>query len=132
METHNFVVVDLETADATVDNLLKGKKDETIEYIQNYYNSQKSVVFDFSFISESAILDFCKQRCKSCGDEVTMELYEKYMESVFKKRQENKYVFKSGKNYCKVDGKIILKMEDGRTWCPSRQFRGNSYNIKDE
>lgn len=119
-------------SDDTVDNLFKGKKDETIEYIQNYYNNQKSVVFDYSFISESAILDFCKQRCESCGDEVTMELYEKYMESVFKKRQENKYVFKSGKNYCKVDGKIILKMEDGRTWCPSRQFRGNSYNIKDE
>lgn len=121
-------------SDSTVDILKNGGTDETIQYIQNYYNSNKSITFDFSFLSESDILDFCKRRCEKFDDEVTMNLYEKYMESAInniEKEVESKYKFKPGKNYCKVDGKIVLKLSDGRTWCPSRQFRGDVYNIKD-
>lgn len=120
-------------SDATLDKLEKGIKDETIIYIQDFYNKNKSIVFDFQFISESEILDFCKERCENCGDEVTMELYEKYMQSAIQSTVvEDQYQFKEGKNYCKVDGKIVLKTDDGRTWCPSRQFRGEVYIIKDD
>lgn len=66
-------------SDATIEALKKGEKDETIIYIENYYNNNKSIIFDFAFLSESDILDFCKKRCEECGDEVTMELYNKYM-----------------------------------------------------
>lgn len=122
-------------SDSSISQLQAGVPDETIKYIQDYYNNNKSIVFDFSFISETDILDFCKRRCEKCGDEVTMELYEKYMESAIKQvteEKESKYKFKEGKNYCKVDGKIVLKLSDGRTWCPSRQFRGDVYNLKDD
>ena len=68
-------------SDSTVEKLKVGEKDETITCIENYYNNNKSIVFDFSFISESDILNFCKDRCEWCGDDLTMELYEKYMVS---------------------------------------------------
>lgn len=68
-------------SDSTVEKLKLGEKDETILYIENYYNSNKSIIFDFDFLSESDVLDFCKKRCEKCGDAVTMELYNKYMES---------------------------------------------------
>ena len=58
-----------------------GEKDETIRYIQDYYNNEKAIVFDFSFMSESDVLNVCRERCESCGDEVTMELYNRYIES---------------------------------------------------
>ena len=120
-------------SDSTLSKLEKGEKDETIQYIQNYYNNNKSIVFDFKFLSESDVLNFCKERCERCGDELTMEMYERYMESAYKAIEEKpKYEFKDGKNYCKVGDKYILKMDDGRTWCPSRQFRGTTYNIKED
>lgn len=68
-------------SDSTVEKLKAGEKDETVTYIENYYNNNKSIVFDFSFISESDILNFCKDRCEWCGDEVTLDLYTKYIES---------------------------------------------------
>ena len=120
-------------SDSTLAKLEKGEKDATIQYIQDYYNSNKSIVFDFKFLSESDVLKFCKERCERCGDELTMDMYERYMESAYKKMTEMpKYEFKDGKNYCKVGDKYVLKLEDGRTWCPSLQFRGTSYNIKEE
>ena len=69
-------------SDYTVSQLKSGTIDETIKYIQEYYNSHKSIVFDFNFLSETDILDFCKRRCEKCGDDVTMELYDKYMNSI--------------------------------------------------
>lgn len=71
-------------SDATLEKLEHGIKDETIVYIQNYYNNNKSRVFEFSFISESEILQYCKERCEMCGDELTIELYEKYIEGAMK------------------------------------------------
>lgn len=69
-------------SDSTVDNLSKGVIDETIEYIQDYYNNSKAITFEFSFLTESDILDFCKRRCEKCGDMVTLDLYNKYMNSI--------------------------------------------------
>jgi hypothetical protein len=116
----------------SIANLREGYQDETIQYIQQIYNSDKSVTFDWLFISEEDILEYCKKRCEAYDDDVTMELYEKYMDSAIKMIQKKpQYKFKEGKNYCKVDGKYVLKMEDGSTWCPSRQFRGDNYNISD-
>ena len=69
-------------SDKTIENLQNGVKDETIKYIENYYNKNKAIVFDLDFITESAILDFCKARCEACGDELTLELYNKYMDSI--------------------------------------------------
>lgn len=68
-------------SDSTLSKLEKGEKDETIQYIQNYYNSNKSIVFDFKFLSESDVLQFCKERCERCGDELTMDMYNRYMAS---------------------------------------------------
>lgn len=120
-------------SDSTLEKLQRGEKDETILYIQDFYNNNKSIVFDFKFLSESEILKFCKERCDKCGDELTMELYDRYMESAYKKMDNKpKYDFKEGRNYCKVGDKYVLKMDDGRTWCPSRQFRGTTYNLKED
>lgn len=121
-------------SDKTISKLYKGEKDETIKLIQDYYNNNKSIVFEFSFLTESDILDFCKRRCEKCGDELTMSYYEMYMESAMKalENASENYVFKEGKNYTKSDGKYVLKLEGGRTWCPSRQFRGDTYTIKEE
>ncbi len=69
-------------SDSTVYDLQHGRKDDTIKYIEDYYNKNKTIVFDFDFLSESDILQFCKERCESCGDELTMGLYRKYIDSI--------------------------------------------------
>ena len=93
-------------SDFTIEQLKNQVKDETIQYIEDTYNKNKSVTFNFKFISESDILDFCKNWCDRYNDDVTLELYEKYLESAIQQIQtKSKYVFKDGKNYCKVNGK---------------------------
>lgn len=63
-------------------NLLKqGKKDETVQYIENYYNSHKAVVFDYRFISETEILNYVSSRIETCNDIATKEYYDKYIKS---------------------------------------------------
>lgn len=37
--------------------------------------------------------------------------------------KDSRIKFKKGENHCKVDGKVVVKLSDGRTWCPSRQMR---------
>lgn len=69
-------------SNSTIEKLKKGEKDETILYIQDLYNSNKSITFDFKFISEHEILAFCIKRCDECGDEVTKYLYTKYINSI--------------------------------------------------
>lgn len=69
-------------SDSTISKLKKGEKDETILYIQDFYNNNKSITFDLKFILEAEILRFCKERCMKCGDKITMELYEKYMDTI--------------------------------------------------
>ena len=71
-------------SDNTIELLSLGTKDETIKYIEDYYNNRNSITFDFSFLSESTILDYCRRRCEWCGDEITMSLYIKYLQSAHK------------------------------------------------
>lgn len=68
-------------SDTTLGKLKKGEKDDTILYIQDFYNSNKAVSFDYKFMSESDILDWCKRRCEVVGNDVTMCLYNQYMKS---------------------------------------------------
>ncbi len=68
-------------SNSSIEKLEKGEKDETILYIQDFYNNNKSITFDFKFMSENDILTFCAKRCEECGDEVTKELYIKYITS---------------------------------------------------
>jgi len=68
-------------SDATIEKLKNGEKDETILYIQDFYNKNKAISFDYKFMSESEILDWCKRRCDAIGDDVTLRLYNLYMES---------------------------------------------------
>lgn len=69
-------------SNSTLDKLKQGEKDETILYIQDYYNSNKSIIFDFSFLSECDILDYVKWRCTEYNDSVTLYYYNKYIESI--------------------------------------------------
>lgn len=64
---------------STIANLRKGIKNEVIIEIQNYYNENKSNIFNYEFISEYEILEYCKRRCEACGDKVTMRLYNEYV-----------------------------------------------------
>ena len=66
---------------STIANLRKGIKNEVIIEIQNYYNENKSNIFNYEFISEYEILEYCKRRCEVCGDKVTMRLYNEYVSS---------------------------------------------------
>lgn len=66
---------------STLDSLKEGVKDDTILYIENYYNTHKAVVFDYKFISEEAVLSFIKNRISSCDDLITKEYYDKYIDS---------------------------------------------------
>ena len=112
-------------SDSTLTKLENAEKDETILYIENHYNTNKSHTFQFSFISESIILDYCKERCIKFGDDLTMSLYEQYMDSAMIKLENYnvKYEFKEDLHYCKVSGKYVFRLDDERTWCPSRQHR---------
>lgn len=64
---------------ATIDSLKTGKKDSTIHNIEEYYNSNKAVVFDFTFVSEDDILCYCKNRIDNTNDLISLELYNKYI-----------------------------------------------------
>lgn len=69
-------------SDNTIRKLQQGEKDETILHIQNYYNSNKAITFELSFLSESDILEFCRSRCDKFGDNATREYYNSYMSSI--------------------------------------------------
>lgn len=69
-------------SDNTIEKLMKGIKDDTILYIENFYNKNKSNRFNFLFLSESELLNYCKQRSELCGDEYTLYLYNKYINSI--------------------------------------------------
>lgn len=73
-ETHICVL-----SSSTLKSLENGVKDDTIKYIQDYYNSNKSIVFNFKFISEDEFMRYCKQRCDIYKDDITLALYNKYV-----------------------------------------------------
>lgn len=65
-------------SDATLALLKQGKKDETICAIETYYNNAPAITFEYRFISEAAILDYCRRRVETCGDDVMQRLLEAY------------------------------------------------------
>lgn len=73
-------------SDRTLDALRNGEKDETILYIQDYYNQNKSVTFELSFLSEADILQFCKDWCEKNDDQSTSYYYQSYLKSSQKQR----------------------------------------------
>ncbi|MCR5315864.1 MAG: hypothetical protein K6E52_08230 [Bacteroidaceae bacterium] len=66
-------------SNSTLEKLKEGVKDETIKYIEKTYNEGDSDQFLYTFMSEQDVLDYCKFRCETYGDEVTMRLYKKYL-----------------------------------------------------
>lgn len=66
---------------STIQSLIKGDKDSTIIEIERYYNSNKAVIFEYTFVSEDEILDFCKKRIDSTNDTISLELYNRYVSS---------------------------------------------------
>ena len=71
-------------SDSTLEKLQLGEKDETVLYIQDYYNSGRSTTFELSFISEGDILRFVKERVGSIGDMSTGYYYKRYMGEIRK------------------------------------------------
>lgn len=69
-------------SDSTIRKLQQGEKDETILHIQNYYNRNKAITFELSFLSETDLLEFCKSWCDKFDDDVTREYYNSYMNSI--------------------------------------------------
>ena len=68
-------------SDSSIDKLRGGIKDETVMYIEQQYNTGKSITYDWDLISESDVLDFCKRFCDAYGAEETLYLYEKYIKA---------------------------------------------------
>lgn len=69
-------------SDSTLRKLEKGEKDETIRYIEDFYNRSSAVTFKYSFLSESDVLDYCERRCRECGDKLTMGILKRYKEGI--------------------------------------------------
>ena len=67
--------------DSSVAALEGGGKDDVIRGFEDYYNSQRSVVFDAEFITEHDILAFALERIVQCDDTVMASLYTSYLES---------------------------------------------------
>lgn len=121
-------------SDDTIESLLKGTKNDTIKFIQDTYNKEKSVTFDFNFMGLSELLETCKKRCDNCHDELTLSLYEQFMEeamSAVQEQEERKQAEKRKKPYFRENGKYVIYLSDGRTWCPSRQMRGDKMSLDD-
>lgn len=71
-------------SDSTLQKLQLGEKDETIRYIQDYYNGGRSTTFELSFISEGDILRFVKERVESIDDMSAGYYYKRYMGEIGK------------------------------------------------
>lgn len=70
-------------SDYTMQCLKDEVKNDMIKQIEDYYNNSDAVTFyHYRFITASAILEYCKKRCERIGDMVTMELYNKYIQSI--------------------------------------------------
>lgn len=65
-------------SDITLQKLKKGEKDETILYIEDFYNKSDAITFTYSFLSEKDVIDFCEERCLKYDDRSTMEILSKY------------------------------------------------------
>ncbi|MBQ6037740.1 MAG: hypothetical protein IJL37_03610 [Bacteroidaceae bacterium] len=68
-------------SNSTINKLRDGIKDETIKYIEDTYNKNNADQFNYKFLTEQDILDYCKSRCDACDDDVTMHYYNVYINS---------------------------------------------------
>lgn len=68
-------------SDFSLNNLNNGEKDTDISEIQEYYNSNKSVTFDWCFVSESEVLSFVERWCNEFNDDNTGYLYQRYLQT---------------------------------------------------
>ena len=66
-------------SDETYNSLMKGEKDETIQYIENYYNVEAGDVFTYEFVTEGVLMKWAKQHCKAISDNCTLEYINKYL-----------------------------------------------------
>lgn len=66
----------------SIEKLRGGIKDETVLYIEQQYNTSKAITYDWDLLSEGDILDFCKRFCDAYGAEETLDLYEKYTNTI--------------------------------------------------
>lgn len=71
-------------SDTSIKNLENGIHDEDLAFIENTYNSNKSINFNFQFLIESDFISYFKHRIKNGNknDEVVIEVYTKYIESL--------------------------------------------------
>jgi len=67
-------------SDSTIRKLSVGETDDTIAYIENYYNTSDAINFGYNFIVESDFLESCYKRCVKFDDQVTLDLYKRYHE----------------------------------------------------
>lgn len=68
-------------SDRTVELLRSGEKDDTVRYIEDFYNKSDAIVFAYSFLSEGDVLRWAEKRCRDCGDDLTMDMITRYKES---------------------------------------------------
>ncbi|MEG1586604.1 MAG: hypothetical protein RR346_07000, partial [Bacteroidales bacterium] len=68
-------------SDCTWKAIEKGESNITKEYIQNYYNTNRSIRFECSFISESDFVDYYKTRVDILNEDVVSNTFERYLES---------------------------------------------------
>ena len=116
-------------SDETYNSLMKGEKDETIQYIENYYNVEAGDVFTYEFVTEGALMKWAKQHCKAISDNCTLEYINKYLGVQNSPLQDEiEEAFEdTNDNYVVVDDYFYFRLSDGRIWCPSAQHRGVKY-----
>ena len=70
-------------SDKTVDRLMHDESDSTVKKIEETYNAATDSLgfFNYTFTTESNMLEWIKERCEKCGDHVTMNLLEQYINS---------------------------------------------------
>ena len=116
-------------SDETYNSLMKGEKDETIQYIENYYNVEAGDVFTYEFVTEGVLMKWAKQHCKAISDNCTLEYINKYLGVQNSPLQDEiEEAFEdTNDNYVVVDDYFYFRLSDGRVWCPSAQHRGVKY-----
>lgn len=67
-------------SNSTIEKLKNGIKDETIKYIEDYYNKDKSINFNFKFLAEEDIISYCRDNYKKL-DPSTIFYYDIYVNS---------------------------------------------------
>lgn len=124
-------------SDKTWKDIIHKNQNETIRYIQEYYNKGKAISFDYKFILESDFVNYFEARANEIDDDVLISSFEAYADSisetsVITDQEVLLSLFPEERNWVKIDGKVLIKMKDGRTWCPKRQFEpGGNITIPD-